>query len=118
MRAVRLMLGAALLAAGPVLAAEVELPEGSMNGASGSCPEGAVTATLSGNGQEWALKPGDRLEVVAADGSDWKIACAEGGVTISVGTGCFDDGYIVAGFEPGAARIACYEGEIPAGLKQ
>lgn len=102
--------------------AKVELPAGNLNGASGTCPVEATSATLTSGDQEWTMEIGDRLAFPAARGDRWKIVCAAEvgkGTTSSnmSGTKCFFDGYMVAGFESGAMRIACYEGEIPESLQ-
>lgn len=108
-----------LFLAAPAWAEDVTLPAGDLNGASGTCPAAAKEATLRiKDGADIAtLKPGDRKAHPAKKGEDFQMVCKEGGVTNTYGTGCFFDGYIVAGFESGHVRIACYEGEIPTDLK-
>lgn len=101
----------------PAFAKEVKLPEGSFNGTRGSYPIAATSATLSSENKEWVMKIGDRLALPAHEGDDWKFKCVADGVTNTIGTGCFFDGYIVAGFEHEAVAILCYEGKIPERLK-
>lgn len=117
----RLLLAAILAAAtSPVsaLAKDVEMPAtGKLNGASGSCSANATSATLMSGQEEHIMALGDRLAFPAKKGDDWKMTCTADGLTITTGTGCFYDGYIVAGFEQEAMAIFCYEGQIPAKLK-
>lgn len=98
----------------PAAASGVQLPPGNLNGASNTCPEGAASAEFLSERNSRKMRPGQRLAVEARAGDDFRMKCAHDGVEISVGTGCFFDGYVIAGFEPGAMRIACYEGSIPA----
>lgn len=91
----------------------VDLPAGNLNGASGNCPANATSAILKSGQEEFAMAIGDRLSLPARRGDEWKIICIEEGVTMTTGTRCFFDGYVVAGFEREAVAISCYEGEIP-----
>lgn len=95
----------------------VKLPAGSLNGSSGNCSENATLATLESGQRKFEMALGDRLAFPAKRGDDWQITCSADGLTIMSGTGCFFDGYIVAGFERGGVAISCYEGEIPKRLK-
>ena len=116
------LLIAAILAAitfpASALAKDVAMPAaGKLNGARGSCSANATSATLMSGQEEHIMALGDRLAFPAKRGDDWKMKCSANGLTITMGTGCFYDGYIVAGFEQEAMAIFCYEGEIPAKFK-
>jgi|TARA_R100001244_G_scaffold44182_7_gene39924 hypothetical protein len=116
------LLLAALLAAAtspvPALAKEVAMPTaGKLNGSRGNCSANAASATLMSGQDKHRMALGDRLAFPAKRGDDWKMTCSADGLTITTGTGCFYDGYIVAGFEQEAMAIFCYEGQIPAKLK-
>ncbi len=117
----RLLLAAILAAAtcpASALAKDVEIPAtGKLNGARGSCSANATSATLMSGQEEHSMALGDRLAFPAKKGDNWKMKCSADGLTITTGTGCFYDGYIVAGFEPEAMAIFCYEGEMPAEFK-
>lgn len=116
-----LLLAALLTAAispAPALAKEVEMPAaGKLNGSRGNCSSNATSATLMSGQEEHIMALGGRLAFPAKRGDDWKMTCSADGLTITTGTGCFYDGYIVAGFEQEAMAIFCYEGQIPAKFK-
>ena len=102
----------------PVIAGEgVPLPKGNLNGASGNCQGGAEFVSLVSGNRSWKLGLGKRLVKKTRVDQDWKIICKFEYGSSSIGTGCFYKGYIVAGYEPDAVRVACYEGVIPADLK-
>lgn len=116
-----LLLAALLTAATspePALAKDVLMPAaGKLNGSRGNCSANATSATLMSGDEEHVMALGDRLAFPAKRGDDWKMTCSADGLTITTGTGCFYDGYIVAGFEQEAMAIFCYEGQIPAKFK-
>ncbi len=99
---------------------KVPMPPRSLNGASSTCPPNPKSATLkSGQGKfkEYKMAIGDRLAFPAKPGDDWRITCNAESLSTMSGTGCFFDGYIIAGFEREAVAIFCYEGKIPKRLK-
>jgi hypothetical protein len=99
---------------------KVQLPAGSLNGSAATCSVNATSATLKssqGKLNEYEMALGDRLAFPAKRGDGWRITCKADGLSMMSGTGCFFDGYIVAGFERGGVAISCYEGKIPKRLK-
>jgi hypothetical protein len=102
----------------PALAGDdVILPKGDLNGASSNCQGGAKFVKLVSGNRSWKLGLGKRLVKKTRVDQDWNIICKFEYGSSSIGTGCFYKGYVVAGYEPDAVRVACYEGPIPANLK-